>query len=540
MSLPRLRCRLRNGRDIAAVLRQALLHQTAYVPLVEKPRIAGQHLLEIDIPGDEPITLLSDPAGPETAAGFPLAVRPVTRPQMAQLFSLIEKLDVPSIVDLPPASSSPGMEPRSDRTVMQPLTFDTSDVPSPISTAAGDSYVPPPVDELADSIAMIVLPLRRTPPPMNAVKAEKVITATREAVEAARDAARESARLGLGPVDDANADPSIVIGEEYDSSQPFGAELAEEEPWEPDDEPVSQITGVPEDPMIGRVLGKKYRLDALLGTGATAAVYKAWHIDLGRAVAVKVLHHQHADNTQFVQRFRGEARAASRLEHPNVARVTDFGHEEDGRLYLVMELLVGRSLEAVLAASGKLPPKNAVDLVIQAANGIAFAHDIGIIHRDVKPENLMLVGSRDDDGNPKDLVKVCDFGLAKLRDRDPEQDEDLTTVGMLMGSPAYMSPEQTRGETVDMRTDIYSLGVTLFECLSGKLPHDADTIEELFAQKMLHPPRALSTLVPGIDPDLSSWVNAALSTDPTKRPQSMRAFRDGLRKIALNLPMDDE
>ncbi len=464
------------------------------MPLVEKPRIAGQHLLEIDVPGDEPITLLSEPAGPETTAGFPLAVRPVTRPQMAQLFQLIEKLDVPSIVDLPPTSSSPGLAPRSDRTVMQSLTFDTSDVPSPISTASEHgSYVPPGPDDLADSVAMIILPMRRTPAPPS--------------------------------MGDAGTDPSLII---------------EEASFDSDDEPVSQITGVPEDRMIGRMLGKKYRLDALLGTGATAAVYKAHHIDLGRSVAAKVLHQQHANDNQFVQRFRGEARAASRLEHPNVARVTDFGHEEDGLLYIVMELLVGRSLEAVLAASGKLPAKNAVDLIIQAASGIAFAHDIGIIHRDVKPENLMLVSSRDDDGNPKDLVKVCDFGLAKLRERDPDQEEDLTTVGMLMGSPAYMSPEQTRGETVDLRTDIYSLAVTLFECLSGTLPHDGNTIEELFAQKMLHSPRSLAQLVPGIDAELAAWVAEALSTDATKRPPTMRAFRDGLRKIALNLPLDPE
>ncbi len=503
MSLPRLRAKLTTGRDVATVLRTALLHQTAYVPLMEKPRIAGQHLLEIAVPGDEPVMLLSEPAGPETAAGFPLAVRPVTRPQMAQLFQLIEKLDVPSIVDLPPTSSSPGIAPRSDRTVMQPLTFDTSDVPSPISTAAAqDSYIPPEPDDLADSVAMIILPTRRTPSPFP---------------------------LNLpGPSSPSSSnDPSIVINEDS------------EEVWASDDEPVSQITGVPEDPMIGRILGKRYRLDALLGTGATAAVYKGNHIDLGRAFAVKVLHQQHTHETQFAQRFRGEARAASRLEHPNVARVTDFGHEEDsGILYLVMELLVGRSLEAVLAASGRLPAKNAVDLIIQAANGIAFAHDIGIIHRDVKPENLMLVSSRDDDGNAKDQVKVCDFGLAKLRERDPDQEEDLTTVGMLMGSPAYMSPEQTRGETVDLRTDIYSLAVTLFECLSGTLPHDGNTIEELFAQKMLHSPRSLLELVPGIDAELAAWVAEALSTDATKRPPTMRAFRDGLRKIALNLPLD--
>lgn len=461
------------------------------MPLFEKPRIAGQHLLEIAVPDQDPVTLLSEPAGPETASGFPLAVRPVTRPQMAQLFSLIERLDVPSIVDLPPSSGGGGGgmgEPRSDRTVMQPLMLgDTELPPSPISSAI--SYVPPPLDDLADSVAMIALPLRRTPPPPPSF----------------------------------NNDPSIFI-EEVDD----------------DEEPVSQITGVPEDPMVGRLLGKKYRLDSLIGTGATAAVYRATHVDLGRAFAVKVLHQQHAHDNQFVQRFRGEARAASRLEHVNVARVTDFGHEDDGLLYLVMELLVGRSLEAVLAASGKLPAKNAVDLVIQASNGIAFAHDIGIIHRDVKPENLMLVSQRDDDGNPKDLVKVCDFGLAKLRDRDPDQEEDLTTVGMLMGSPAYMSPEQTRGETVDARTDIYSLGITLFEALSGALPHDGNSLEELFAQKIMHPPRPLAQLVPDIDPDLAAWVNAALSTDPAKRPQTMRAFRDGLRKILLNLPLDPE
>ena len=478
-----------------AVLRSALLHQTAYVPLVQVPRVAGQHLLEVDVDG-EILTLLADPAGPETAAGFPLAVRSVTRPQMAQIFGIVERLDVPT-VDLPPSS---GGAPRSDRTVMHAVVFSQSDLPpSPISS--GVSYVPAPLDDYQDSVAMIAIaPGWRTPPPPSRVEDSLPVGGFMR-----------------------TEDPSLFI-EEVDD----------------DAEPVSQITGVPEDPRIGRMLAKKYRLDSLLGTGATAAVYRAMHIDLGRLVAVKVLHQQHANDAQFVQRFRGEARAASRLEHPNVARVLDFGHEEDGLLYLVMELLVGRSLEAVLAASVKLPPRGATDLVIQAANGIASAHDIGIIHRDVKPENLILVSQRDDDGNPKDLVKVCDFGLAKLRDRDPEQDEDLTTVGMLMGSPAYMSPEQTRGETLDVRTDIYSLGVTLYECLTGAMPHDANTLEELFRKKMLEAPRPITSRIPDIDPGLAACVNSALATDPKKRPQTMRAFRDALRKVLLSMPLDSE
>ena len=458
------------------------------------PRVAGQYLLEVEVDG-EILTLLADPAGPETAAGFPLAVRSVTRPQMAQLFGIVERLDVPS-VDLPPSS---GGIPRSDRTVMHAVVFSQSDLPpSPISS--GVSYVPPALDDFPDSVAMIGLaPGFHTPASL--IRGDEPTSVH----------------------DYPSNDPSLYI-EEVDD----------------DAEPVSQITGVPEDPRIGRMLAKKYRLDSLLGTGATAAVYRAMHVDLGRLVAVKVLHQQHANDAQFVQRFRGEARAASRLEHPNVARVLDFGHEEDGLLYLVMELLVGRSLEAVLAASTKLSARSATDLVIQAANGIASAHDIGIIHRDVKPENLMLVSQRDDDGNPKDLVKVCDFGLAKLRDRDPEQDEDLTTVGMLMGSPAYMSPEQTRGETLDVRTDIYSLGVTLYECLTGAMPHDGNTLEELFRMKMLEPPRPITSRLPEIDPGLAACVTAALSTDPRKRPQTMRAFRDQLRKVLLSMPMDLE
>jgi serine/threonine-protein kinase len=161
---------------------------------------------------------------------------------------------------------------------------------------------------------------------------------------------------------------------------------------------------------------------------------------------------------------------------------------------------------------------------------------VGIVHRDVKPENLMLVSQRDDDGNPKDVVKVCDFGLAKLRDRDVDQDEDLTGAGMLMGSPAYMSPEQTLGIEIDSRTDIYALGVTLYECVAAAMPHDAMTLTALFGKKVTEAPRPLRSFVPDIDPGLEACIMRALATDRSQRPQTMRAFRDELRTVLAKLP----
>jgi serine/threonine-protein kinase len=290
----------------------------------------------------------------------------------------------------------------------------------------------------------------------------------------------------------------------------------------------------PQHEMIGRVVANKYEIESVIGSGASAAVYRAMHRDLRRAVAVKILHEQNRDDTQFVKRFKAEALAASKLEHPNVARVLDFGFEKDGTAYIVMELLSGRSLEAILAAEGRLASAVVTKIAIQTCSALAFAHDEGIIHRDVKPENIMLVPARDDDGKPVDVVKVCDFGLAKLRDADPEHG-DLTTAGMLCGSPAYMSPEQTRGETLDARSDVYSLGVALFEALTGELPHLAHSIPELFAKKVLEAPRKPTVLVPEVDLDLERIVIRALSSDRESRHPTARAMRDDLRKILARL-----
>ena len=315
------------------------------------------------------------------------------------------------------------------------------------------------------------------------------------------------------------------------SSSPTEAPISEQlELEEVFDEPEVPLQGG----IIGRVLAGKYRIESEIGAGSTAAVFKAIHIDLRRPVAVKILHAQKLSERQFVKRFEAEALAASKLEHPNVTRVIDYGQEPDGMLYLVMELLVGKSLETILTAHGRLPQSKAIAIAIQACTALAYAHDDGIIHRDVKPENIMLVAHRDDDGQPSELVKVCDFGLAKLREPEPEH-ADLTTAGMLCGSPAYMSPEQTRGEHLDARSDVYSLGVTLFQSLTGELPHEAETLAQLFLKILTQPPRRPSSIVPSIDPLLDDIVVRALATNRESRHPTARVLRQELREALDNL-----
>jgi eukaryotic-like serine/threonine-protein kinase len=473
MALPRLRADLPDGRDVARVLRGALRHEVEFVPLSWPPVSAGQHLLEVEVPGTETssVVLLADPVGEATDDGHLLHIRPVTREQMATLLDLVERLDdgpgdsVPPevFIDVDGQGTSDSGRPPHDATIVSPMIIDDA----PDSYAYDDG---PALFGMIDSLVP-------QSPPSSGGAAESLVPAP----------------------------PSR-----------------------------NSSSALPQHEMIGRVIAGKYEIESVIGSGASAAVYRAMHRDLRRAVAIKILHEQNREDTQFVKRFKAEALAASKLEHPNVARVMDFGFEKDGNAYIVMELLTGRSLEAILAAEGRLASAVVTKIAIQTCSALAFAHDEGIIHRDVKPENIMLVPARDDDGKPTDVVKVCDFGLAKLRDADPDQ-RDLTIAGMLCGSPAYMSPEQTRGDVLDARSDIYSLGVALFEALTGDLPHLAHSIPELFAKKVLEAPRNPTALVPGIDADLEKIVVRALSSDREGRHPTARAMRDDLRKVLARL-----
>jgi serine/threonine-protein kinase len=468
MALPRLRADLRDTRIVARVLRGALRHEVAVVPLQEMPQTSGQHLLEIEVPGEGLVTLLADPVGAASGDGVPLHVRPVTRPQMASLFALVEKLDDEPSKTVPPPSLS--FPPRADEGY-----GDATLVDPPASAGVDVLFSEPPAFGYLDSSPPLPLP---------------------------------------------------TSGERPPSTPPL--------PARPSGPPSSG------DAFIGRVLAGKYRIDAPIGAGSTAAVYRAQHLDLKRAVAVKVLHAQNRGEMQFVKRFKAEALAASKLEHPNVARVIDFGQEPDGLLYIIMELLQGKSLEAILAVERRLPPRTALTIGIQVCSALASAHDAGIIHRDVKPENIMLVPGRDDDGNPCDRVKVCDFGMAKLREPDSESVAELTTAGMLCGSPAYMSPEQARGDPLDIRTDVYALGVTLYETLTGELPHEGDTLTQLLVRKLTERARRPTAFVRDLDPVLEDVILRALATDPAARHANARILREELRAALTLLEQDNE
>jgi len=274
-----------------------------------------------------------------------------------------------------------------------------------------------------------------------------------------------------------------------------------------------------DDPRVGTMVDR-YRLIARLGEGGMGIVYRAEHTIIGRPVALKLLHPNLTAVSQAVERFFREARAAGEVATEHIVNITDSGRTEDGTSFLVMELLLGQSLERLLDQETTLPPTRAVHIGLQIADALAAAHVRSVIHRDLKPANVQLV---ERDGNP-DFVKLLDFGVAKM----VESNVKLTQTGMIVGSPAYMSPEQASGKTVDQRTDIYAFGVMLFEMLTGRPPFvGVNATEVLLAHVMTEPPtpRSLNPLVPEA---LESIIMACLAKDPEHRPRSMAHLRERL------------
>jgi len=298
----------------------------------------------------------------------------------------------------------------------------------------------------------------------------------------------------------------------------------------------------PADPLLGRHVGGKFLLEKLLGAGAMGAVYRARQTALEKVVAIKVMHAELARDAMFAARFHREAKAASRLDHPNSIRILDYGQDPDGLLYIAMEFLDGRDLAHLLVQDWPLPDARIVDLVSQALGAIAVAHDLGITHRDLKPENIMVLRRRTDDGVDIDVVKVCDFGIAKLVEASDEPDParpvgpgrgKLTTAGLVIGTPAYMSPEQGRGEAIDGRSDLYSMGVILYQMLTGQLPFDAPTALGLVVKHQTEVPAPPSSLRAGVDPRLEAVCLRAMAKSPADRYQTARELR-----AAIRLPAD--
>jgi eukaryotic-like serine/threonine-protein kinase len=277
-------------------------------------------------------------------------------------------------------------------------------------------------------------------------------------------------------------------------------------------------------PPIGQLLDGRYRVESLIARGGMATVYLGTDTRLERTVALKIMHAELASDEDFVRRFVGEARSVAQLSHPNVVTVYDQG--ADGQvLYLAMEHVPGQTLRDLLSSRGRLSPREALDVMAGVLGGLAAAHDAGIAHRDVKPENVLL--------NDSGAVKVADFGLARLLVQTSQ-----TKTGMIIGTAAYLAPEQVAGGAADARTDVYAAGVMLFELLTGRQPHTGDTplaVAYKHVNEVVPPP---SSAVPGLPPALDALVALATSRDPELRPGDAGQFLGAVTGVRHGLPPD--
>lgn len=279
----------------------------------------------------------------------------------------------------------------------------------------------------------------------------------------------------------------------------------------------------------GAVIAGRYRILRRLGEGGMGRVYLAEHLRMKRRDALKVMQPRLAEDAAAVQRFSREAMNASRIDHPHVAAVYDFGDAEDGLVFLAMEYIDGKSLDALLA-DGPMPPERAAIIIDQVSDALSAAHDLGIIHRDLKPQNIMI--GKDRHGG--DMVKLVDFGISKISDAD---DQKVTKSGAQVGSPAFMSPEQVAGDPIDKRSDIYSLGIVAFAMLTGKLPFEGDGTTIMWA-RVLDQAMRLSEVRPDVawGSQLEAVMDKVLARDPVERYQTAPEFATAFRGAAQNLP----
>jgi serine/threonine protein kinase len=275
--------------------------------------------------------------------------------------------------------------------------------------------------------------------------------------------------------------------------------------------------------LVGRTIAERYRVDSLLGVGGMGAVFRAHHLGLRRDVAIKVLHPDLSRDTEVSARFDREAHSSSRLDHPNCLQVTDYGSTDEGMKFMVMQLLEGGELTALLGRP--LPPARAVELSVQILRGLEHAHKKGVVHRDIKPENVFI--TRDHEG--EEILKLVDFGIAKIVDGPADvADRHMTKAGLVFGTPAYMSPEQAAGVEADERADIYSVGIILYQMLSGRLPFDHRDPVSLVRMQVSQDPPPLPANVP---PVLAAAVEKMLAKSRDERFASAENAAETLEQI---------
>ena len=264
-------------------------------------------------------------------------------------------------------------------------------------------------------------------------------------------------------------------------------------------------------PQPGDLIADRYELEERVGTGGMSTVVRAHDRQPERRVAIKILYEHYADDPEYLERFRREARAVARLSHPNIVTVIDRG-DDDGRQYIVFEHVDGENLKELVQRTGRLPVRRAVELALAVADGLAFAHTRGLVHRDVKPQNVLL--SREGD------VKVTDFGIARSLDVE----HGVTQTGTVLGTGEYLAPEQASGKSVSPATDVYSLGVVLWELLVGDVPFTGENFVAVALRHVNEPPPDLRKLRPDVSPRLAAAVERALAKDPARRFPSMAAL----------------
>jgi len=288
------------------------------------------------------------------------------------------------------------------------------------------------------------------------------------------------------------------------------------------------------DPLVGRTLNEKYYLEERLGSGGMGKVYRARHLSMDRPVAIKFLHTRFSEDEAARLRLLTEARAAVALRHANAVSVTDFGQTAEGWVYIVMELLEGRTLREILSREAPLETARATSIMLQASDAVAAAHQAGIIHRDLKPSNILITQSADQPA----VVKVLDFGIAKFFAEDGDDVEALAHSNSVIGTPRYMSPEQHNGDDLTPATDVYSLGVILYEMLTGMVPFSGSTPAEIAEKHVNYSPHSPREVVAAIPEDVERVVLQALEKQPSDRPPNAAEFRRELLETAERLGLE--
>jgi serine/threonine-protein kinase len=285
-----------------------------------------------------------------------------------------------------------------------------------------------------------------------------------------------------------------------------------------------------DDPLVGQTLAEKYLVEQLIKRGGMGAVYRGKHVMMEKTVAIKVLRPSLAGDNDVVARFSREAKAASRISHPHAVSVTDFGEAENGVVFLVMEYLDGRTLKDIIRSEGPMPLDRAVEIVRQVAGALDVAHQQGVVHRDLKSDNIMLSQT-----NGGDWAKVLDFGIAKIQQPEGVRDNDITAANLVIGTPQYMSPEQcSQTGPIDARSDVYSLGVIVYEMLAGRVPFTGESPTVIMMKQVQDPPPSILDARPDLPASVDKLIERALAKQPVNRFQTAGELSEALTLAAAD------